>query len=76
MSKSKTCGPAPRAINEGNAAKYIGLGRSTLKEARLHGARKGRINPPPFLRLGNEIRYLIEDLDAWLMAHRVEVRHE
>lgn len=48
------------------AARYIGLAYATLKRWRSTG------HGPPYVRLGSRIVYLIEDLDAWLRAHRIE----
>lgn len=48
-------------LNEIDAAKYIGMSRSWLRQSRylkFHHA-------PPYIRLGYTIRYKIEDLDAW-----------
>ena len=42
------------------AAKYLGVGQSTLERMRIEG------NGPKFRRLGQRIVvYAIEDLDAW-----------
>jgi hypothetical protein len=61
--------PVPvKAVNEKDAAVYIGLTVAYLRKARWLG--KG----PRFLRLGRTIRYRIEDLDEWLEQHRVETR--
>jgi predicted DNA-binding transcriptional regulator AlpA len=56
-----------RSFSEQEASQYIGLSRSFLRQARMNGALKGSIPPPKFIRLGSRtIRYLKEDLDAWL----------
>jgi hypothetical protein len=55
-------------ITERDASHYIGLSVAYLRQAR----RLGR--GPAYLRIGRTIRYHIEDLDAFLQAHRVETR--
>jgi hypothetical protein len=59
--------PTSRVLTESDAAKYIGLSCAFLRAARA-----GRGTPgPTYLRVGRSVRYLIDDLDAWLSAHRV-----
>ena len=48
------------------AAKYLGLAESTL--AKLRMGRDG----PVFHKLGRAVVYDRDDLDAWLVAHRIE----
>ena len=60
-----------RALSEHEAADYIGMSRSFLRQDRMNGHREGRTPGPPFLRIGRAIRYLIDDLDAWLEALRI-----
>ena len=55
-----------RTLRERDAAQYINLSPSFLKSARL-----GRCDGPPFVRLGRAVRYLVDDLDAWLERRRV-----
>ncbi len=57
---------SPRAISEIEAAKYIGMSRSFLAQARMDGNRDKRTPAPPFIKIGRSVRYLREDLDAWL----------
>jgi len=54
--------------NTEEAAKYVGLGKSTLEKLRLTGG------GPKFVKLGvRRVGYLMADLDAWLLARpRVE----
>lgn len=49
-------------VDEGVAASYLGIARSTLKRLRLHG--KG----PDFIRIGGAIRYDHAALDAYRTA--------
>lgn len=53
-------------LSTAEAAKYVGLAKSTLEKMRVYGG------GPPFLTLGGStvVRYLIEDLDAWMVARR------
>jgi hypothetical protein len=59
--------PAPTMPSPAAAA-YIGMFDAFL--------RKGRMNrdpdTPPYLKIGKAVRYLKEDLDAWLRRHRIE----
>jgi predicted DNA-binding transcriptional regulator AlpA len=60
-----------RAYTEAEAAAYLGVSRSFLRQDRMNGHRDGRLQGPPWVRLGRRsIRYLHEDLDAWLDAFK------
>jgi len=61
-----------RGYSETEAACYIGMSRSFLRQDRMDGPRAGRTTGPQYIRIGRSIRYLKEDLDAWLEAHRIE----
>ena len=61
----------PRTLSESEAAEYIGLSRSTLRQGRCDGRRENRIPPPPYLKIGRKIAYLRDDLDRWLETCRV-----
>lgn len=54
------------ALPTNEAAHYIGLSNGTLKKWRVTG------DGPPYVRIGSRIVYLVEDLDTWLYAHRIE----
>ena len=60
----------PAALTAQEAATYLGLSRQTLANWRARG------QGPAYARLGGagrpRIVYLIEDLDAFLRANRVE----
>ena len=64
--------PTRRGLSEAEAAQYIGMSRSFLRQARMHGTRKNRTPGPPFTKIGRKVLYLKDDLDAWLEAHRRE----
>jgi predicted DNA-binding transcriptional regulator AlpA len=56
-----------RSFKEDEAGVYIGMSRSFLRQGRMTGELERHIPPPPFIKLGRRsIRYLREDLDAWL----------
>jgi predicted DNA-binding transcriptional regulator AlpA len=70
-----TSEPSPavpaRVLNERDAAYYIGMSVSFLRQARMDGDRKNRSPGPPWVQLGSRrIGYLIDDLNAWLEARR------
>ena len=60
-----------RGYNEHEAAKYLGMSASFLRISRMDGDRANRTPGPNFIKIGKAVRYLKEDLDAWLEAHRV-----
>ena len=57
-----------RSLTEKQAADYIGMSRSFLRQARMNGGgRDGHTPGPAYIRVGQRaIRYLREDLDAWI----------
>ena len=60
-----------RALSEKDAAIYIGMSRSFLRQGRMNGDRDGRTPTPPYLKIGSRsVRYLKEDLDTWLEQFR------
>lgn len=61
-----------KLLRDVEAAKYLGLSASTLRQSRVNGSRENRMPPPPFVRLGRSIRYDIDDLNRWINANRVE----
>ncbi len=58
-----------RAYTEQETAAYIGMSRSFLRQSRMEGQRFNRTDAPPFIKIGRAVRYLKEDLDAWLESH-------
>ncbi len=60
-----------RAYTEAEAAEYIAMSRSFLRQDRMNGPRKGRTPGPRWSKWGKVIRYLKEDLDEFLEKHRV-----
>ena len=61
-----------RGLSETEAANYIGMSRSFLRQARMDGKRLNRTPGPPFTKIGRKVLYLKDDLDGWLEAHRHE----
>ena len=55
-----------RSLPEKDAAAYIGLAPATLRQARCHGEREGKTPVPKHIKIGRAVRYLKEDLDAFL----------
>lgn len=64
---------APALLSEKDAAVYLGLAPTTLRQQRSDGARDRRIPVIPFVRMGRAIRYRVTDLDAFIEQHRVEL---
>ena len=64
--------PRHQLLTEKQAAPYIGMSRSFLRQSRMNGKRQNRTPGPPFLKIGRKVLYLADDLDAWLLEHRHE----
>ena len=64
--------PVNRTLNETQAARYLGMSRSFLRRSRTFAGPFSTTSGPPFLKIGRSVRYLVEDLDGWLEAHRRE----
>jgi hypothetical protein len=60
-----------RLLTEQEAAEYISLSRSFLRQGRIYGHREGHIPPPRHLKIGERaIRYDIQDLNRWVEQFR------
>ncbi len=59
-----------KAVDESEAAPYIGMSRSFLRISRMDGNRTGRTPGPPFIKIGRSVRYLVSDLDHFLEENR------
>lgn len=59
-----------RGFSELDAALYIGMSRSFLRQARMDGRRMNRTPGPPFTKIGRKVLYLKDDLDLWLEENR------
>ncbi len=67
--------PAARALREQDAAAYCGFSGSYFRNTRvadMRRAAKGEpIVGPRWVHFGAAVRYVREDLDAWIDAQRV-----
>ena len=55
-----------RSFSTKQAAEYVGCSASLLNHLRIEGYAKDGMAGPKFIRIGRSVRYLREDLDAWL----------
>ena len=56
-----------RAYTEAEAATYISMSRSYLRQARMTGNLQNRTPAPKHKKYGRKsVRYMIEELDRWL----------
>lgn len=60
----------PRAINEEEAARFLGISRSALRKGRMVGRRDAQMSSPPFVKMGRRVLYLVDDLENWLRKFR------
>ena len=56
-------------LNEQEAATYIGMSISYLRQDRCYGAIGGRTPGPRFLKYGRAVRYRVVHLNEWLDQH-------
>ena len=59
-----------RSMTELEAARYVRMSQSYLRQSRMDGDRENRTPGPRFLKIGRSVRYLVDDLDAWLEQFR------
>lgn len=59
-------------LNEATAAAVIGMSVAFLRRGRLEGMVGNNTPPPPHFKLGRTVRYLRADLDAWVLARRID----
>ena len=72
MRLSDTSAPiAPALLTEAEAAIYLGVSRSLLRQQRCEGEREGRAPLVPYVRFGRAIRYRVVDLDHYIEKHLV-----
>ena len=62
------------ALRSQEAAHYIGMSDSFLRQARIYGDLPGRTSGPPYIKVGRSVRYLVTDLETWLAEHRTGQR--
>jgi hypothetical protein len=70
---AESAGQEKRVMNEKDAAVYLDMSVSWLRQSRMDGNREHRTAAPPFVRLGRAVKYLREDLDLWLNENRVDL---
>ena len=58
------------ALTEQQAAYYLSMSRSFLRQGRMNGDRENRTPTPPYYKIGRSVRYLKADLDTWLEQFR------
>lgn len=57
-------------LTEKEAAQYIRMSMSFLRNARIYGAKPGSARAPNFIKIGRKVRYLKTDLDKYLNKFR------
>ena len=62
------------ALRSREAAFVIGMSDSFLRQARIYGDLPGRTPGPPYIKVGRSVRYLVTDLETWLVEHRTGQR--
>ncbi len=60
----------PHALTEQQAAHYLSMSRSYLRQGRMNGDREGRTPTPTYYKIGRSVRYKKTDLDSWLEQFR------
>ena len=54
-----------RYLTDVEAAAYLQVSKSFLRQARCYGNRPDRTPGPPYVKFGRSVRYSIEDLDRY-----------
>ncbi len=60
-----------KRMNSQEAAKYLGISDSALRQSRTENAKHLGLIPPPYYKLGRRVMYDSSELDAWLSNYRV-----
>jgi len=58
------------SLTEQQAALYLSMSRSFLRQGRMNGDRENRTPTPPYYKIGRSVRYKKTDLDSWLEQFR------
>ena len=66
QSISNSSGKLVRLLTEREAATYIGMSISFLRQARSNGERLNRTPAPHPIQIGRSVRYRLDDLDSWI----------
>ena len=56
----------PQLLTERETALYLTVSRAYLAATRVRHS-----GGPPFIKFGRTVRYLVSDLDAWIVENRV-----
>lgn len=60
-----------RAVNEAEAAQFLGLSPATLRKMRCIGAQATGLPPIPFFKYSPRcVRYSLAELETWRAAHQ------
>ena len=62
------------ALSEREASLFLGLSESILRKSRMNGRRENYLPPPPYIRIGRRVVYLVDDLRSYLEQHRAPAR--
>ena len=57
-------------LTEKQAATYIAMSVSFLRQSRMDGCRRNRCPGPPWIQAGRGVRYDPVDLEKWKADHR------
>jgi hypothetical protein len=60
-----------RGYTEKEASDYLGLSLAFLRKDRVNGVRDGYLLGPNYIKFGKNVRYLKEDIEAWIEKNRV-----
>jgi excisionase family DNA binding protein len=55
-----------KLLTTAEAANYLGLSASYLNQLRVLGVKGGKIESPPFIKIGRAVRYRRIELDEWV----------
>jgi len=61
-----------RSMTEKEAAEYISMSVSFLRQDRMNGIREKRTPGPEFSKFGRSVRYMKDELDKWLDAYKIK----
>ncbi len=59
-----------QCLDESEASIYLSISRSTLRQARMNGGHRNRLPPPPYVKVGRRVIYILADLNKWLEDHK------
>ncbi len=57
-------------LTEKQAATFIAMSVSFLRQSRMDGQRRNRCSGPPWVQAGRSVRYDPVDLEKWKADHR------